>query len=51
MKKSIQSVSIVSLVLSGALLLSACSEQQQDEAKFLIEQAKEKTKEKGDGGD
>lgn len=34
-----------------SILFSACSEQQQDEAKFLIEQAKEKTKEKGDGGD
>ncbi|MBE1287197.1 MAG: hypothetical protein GJ671_05690 [Alteromonadaceae bacterium] len=51
MKKSIQSLSLASLVLTGVFLFSTSSEQHQEEAKSLLEQVKEKAKEKGDGGE
>jgi len=49
--KNQYSLSLASLVLTGAFLFSTSSEQHQEEAKSLLEQVKEKAKEKGDGGE
>lgn len=50
-RKNQYSLSLASLVLTGAFLFSTSSEQHQEEAKSLLEQVKEKAKEKGDGGE
>ncbi len=39
MKKSIRSLSLASLVLTGVFLFSACSEQQQEESKEAADKA------------
>lgn len=49
-RKNQYSLSLASLVLTGVFLFSTSSEQHQEEAKSLLEQVKEKAKEKGDGG-